>query len=267
MKLKKGFTLIELLVVIAIIAILATVIIINVTGARVKAAKAKVAADMSVAAKVIAACGSFGGTLIQPSFGMIPIQGETICNTNGMDPTEAGVATGKWPTMPADFAHTDESTTSAPVVIYKGVANATFSCSSSGCVKGAAWDSTTSSGDGSSAPVFAAGNISVSWEGAGSPDKYLIHFPEATTSSGSISKYEISGTFQDACDGTSNHALATITITTYPPAGYELMYGDGQQGGSCIESGSLSVKAYDSSGNTASRDSGFTVSPGWPWLQ
>lgn len=48
---RRGFTLIELLVVISIIAILATVVIINVTGAKAKAQNAKIMSDLNTVGK------------------------------------------------------------------------------------------------------------------------------------------------------------------------------------------------------------------------
>jgi prepilin-type N-terminal cleavage/methylation domain-containing protein len=50
---KRGFTLIELLVVIAIIAILATVVLSNLTGLRVKARNASTKSDVTEAGKTI----------------------------------------------------------------------------------------------------------------------------------------------------------------------------------------------------------------------
>lgn len=83
---KKGFTLIELLVVIAIIGILATIIIINVAGARTKAIDTKAFADLQQAAKTASICTTNSEAVVKPA------NGDTIC-------TGSTVATGSWPTL------------------------------------------------------------------------------------------------------------------------------------------------------------------------
>ena len=137
-RLKKGFTLIELLVVIAIIAILATVVIINVTGARAKAARAKVSADMDVAAKIAAACVSFDGALSVP-----PVAGSTICTVAGLDlitdTVEKATATGSWPTMPTNFAFADganattATTLTVTVTASSSAGSGVLTCHLTGC--------------------------------------------------------------------------------------------------------------------------------------
>jgi prepilin-type N-terminal cleavage/methylation domain-containing protein len=72
--LRKAFTLIELLVVIAIIAILATVIIINVTGARTKSNEARVLNNISEANKAVALCNANGVGSVRNSVGVIRTQ-------------------------------------------------------------------------------------------------------------------------------------------------------------------------------------------------
>jgi type IV pilus assembly protein PilA len=59
----KGFTLIELLIVVAVIAILATVVITNVAGARQKANDSSTLATLSETAKSMAQCAADDGTV------------------------------------------------------------------------------------------------------------------------------------------------------------------------------------------------------------
>lgn len=76
---KRAFTLIELLVVIAIIAILATIVIINVAGARTKAQDAKVMDDVATiarAAEVAKAVGilpDVGAGALKPGIAMLTV--------------------------------------------------------------------------------------------------------------------------------------------------------------------------------------------------
>lgn len=93
--------------VIAIIAILATVVIINVTGARAKAQKAKISSNMSMAVKVAMACNSFSGTIKDFSSGGV------VCDTNNIaDPTEKAAATGKYPVLTNGFSSPDTNISS-----------------------------------------------------------------------------------------------------------------------------------------------------------
>jgi type IV pilus assembly protein PilA len=85
--LRKGFTLIELLVVIAIIGILATIVIINVAGARTKAIDTKAFADLQASAKIGSMCSTDNLQTAKPASGAT-----AICPTSS-------VATGNWPDL------------------------------------------------------------------------------------------------------------------------------------------------------------------------
>lgn len=138
--LKKGFTLIELLVVIAIIAILATVVIINVTGARAKSERAKVASDMGVATKIASACVSFSGSLTVLT-GVSSVG--TVCATMPDDTTEKAAATGTYPAMPSSghftLAVTSTASTYSAVVTEATSGTGKLTCTLNGCTKDANW--------------------------------------------------------------------------------------------------------------------------------
>jgi prepilin-type N-terminal cleavage/methylation domain-containing protein len=138
--LKKGFTLIELLVVVAIIGILATVVIMNVSSARAKATKSKVASDWAVASKQAAACVSFGGSLTPAA---TAAAGGVICATAPSDTTEASAAAGNYPATTTNFtpSWTGTTATAYNAVITANTAGGggTLTCTLTGCVTGGTW--------------------------------------------------------------------------------------------------------------------------------
>jgi prepilin-type N-terminal cleavage/methylation domain-containing protein len=145
-KMKRAFTLIELLVVVAIIGILATVVIINVSGARAKATKSKIGSDLSVAIKAYNACASFGGTLAptaaQVTAGTTAMAaGTAVCSgTMSSDTTEAAASTANWPTLDSGYKYVANGANNVVQVHdTSDTANVTFICSISACTKGTAW--------------------------------------------------------------------------------------------------------------------------------
>ncbi|OQA04169.1 MAG: Type II secretion system protein G precursor [bacterium ADurb.Bin400] len=148
---RKGFTIIELLIVVAIIAVLATLVITNVAGARQRANDSKVVADMSSAIRIAVLCMNEDGNV------NAYVAGNNICsltNVTGRWPktdigrssgtigTGAG-ATNNWQ---APSVTITGNTITATVNGYTGTAaanNVRVNCNNSGCQKevfsGTAW--------------------------------------------------------------------------------------------------------------------------------
>ena len=137
---KKGFTLIELLVVIAIIGVLATIIIINVNGAREKAEKTKIQSEMTSAIKIVAACKTFGGTVLWENFYYNPTAtGEIICDSTGADSSGIDAMSGNWPVVTSKFQAESIGDGREGVQVVKGGTDAVLVCTSTGCSGEGGW--------------------------------------------------------------------------------------------------------------------------------
>ncbi len=130
----KGFTLIELLIVIAVIAILATVVITNVAGARQKANDSKLLSDLSSATRAAVTCTTEDGT-VSLTTDVAPVAAANICSSSavsGVWPTVSGKSSdgGTWAYSATDTAVSGSTFT----FVAKSTTN-TITCKETGCTK------------------------------------------------------------------------------------------------------------------------------------
>lgn len=93
---KKGFTLIELLVVVAIIGILATLIIVNLAGARQRANDAQNKNNFSEIQKALLACVT-GDEYMNLADNIVPTAGQPVCYSDAALTTASGKIRNTWP--------------------------------------------------------------------------------------------------------------------------------------------------------------------------
>lgn len=130
-KVKKAFTLIELLIVVAIIGILATVVILNVAGARAKAAQARAKDDTNTVFKAVQTCIADGGTKNASGY----TAGGSICTGSPESQTAATYPT----TPPSNWTYSQHSGEieymDAAEIAGTGASNAkkAITCDSTGC--------------------------------------------------------------------------------------------------------------------------------------
>ncbi len=110
MRTTKGFTLIELLVVIAIIGILASIVMVSLSGAKAKSRDARRQADIKSIQLAL--------SLYYTDNGMYPVN---IYSTSGSAPA-SGLAPAYLPVVPTDPTNSSACTSSTPTGCYKYVA-------------------------------------------------------------------------------------------------------------------------------------------------
>ena len=90
-KIKQGFTLIELLIVIAIIGILASIVLVSLSSARMRAKDAAALASMQSLFLKVGECALAGGSIVHPTSTQTSTGGGNICSLASVP--------GTWPDL------------------------------------------------------------------------------------------------------------------------------------------------------------------------